>query len=227
MAGFKLLRELSVLVETQILQEESSGKQKLYITGPFAVCEEQNKNGRVYPKGVMEEAVSKYMTEKLIPKMAWGELGHPVGPKINETLVSHLIEEAHWDGNRVMAKAQVTLGTPNGKTLAGLIESGGAVGVSTRALGQVKENSKGLMEVQSGLKFATLGDAVLDPSAPGAFVNGVMENVEWFYDATRGTWMEERIETMKKEIHQLSLREIQEKKLAFFEEYLKGLSNLQ
>lgn len=221
----KLIREVAELVETQILEEESTGKKNLFITGPFAVCEEKNKNGRIYPRGVMEEAVEKYVNEKVMPKMAWGELGHPVGPKINETLVSHLIESVTWDGNKVMGRAKVTLGTPNGKTLAGLIESGGAVGVSTRALGAVKENSKGLMEVQSGLKFATLADAVLDPSAPGAFVNGIMENVNWFWDASKGTWMEEHIDDMRKEIKKLSRSEILEKKLSLFEEFLKGLSN--
>ena len=222
-----LIREISEAIETQILEEESTGKKNLYITGPFAVCEEKNKNGRIYPRGVMEEAITKYINEKINPKMAWGELGHPVGPKINETLVSHLIESASWDGNKVMGKAKVTLGTPNGKTLAGLIESGGAVGVSTRALGQVKENSSGLMEVQSGLKFATLADAVLDPSAPGAFVNGIMENVQWYWDAAKGTYMEERLPEMRKEIKSLSKREILEGKINFLEQFLKGLSRTE
>lgn len=220
----KLIREL-ITESIDSIIEESEGKKKLYITGPFAVCEEQNKNGRVYPRAVMEEAVTKYVNEKVMPKMAWGELGHPQGPKINETLVSHLIEEVKWDGNNVIGKAQVSLGTPNGKTLAGLLETGGKVGVSTRALGAVKENSKGIMEVQSGLKFATLADAVLDPSAPGAFVNGIMESVNWYWDAAKGTWMEEHIDDMRKEMKTLSRSELSEKKLAFFEQFLEGLKN--
>lgn len=219
----KLIRELTIEGIDSLIEESETGKKKLYITGPFAVCEEQNKNGRIYPKTVMEEAVNAYIKEKVEPGSAWGELDHPAGPKINPKEVSHLIEHVSWDGNRVMAKAQVSLGTPNGKTLAGLLETGGKVGVSTRALGQVKQNSKGIMEVQQGLKFSTLGDAVLDPSAPGAWVNGIMEGVDYFWDATKGTWMENKIEQMVDTMHQMSKRELLEKKVQLFETYLNGL----
>lgn len=218
----KLIRELITEAVDSVI-EESEGKKKLYITGPFAVCEEKNKNGRIYPRGVMEEAVTKYVNEKVSPKMAWGELGHPQGPKINETLVSHLIEEVKWDGNNVMGKAQVTLGTPNGKTLAGLIESGGRVGVSTRALGTVKENTSGLLEVQSGLKFATLADAVLDPSAPGAFVNGIMESVEYFYDS-EGTLQSRAANECKQIIKKLSKSQLEESYFRIFKYYLDNIN---
>lgn len=219
----KLIKELTEEISHEIV-ESVDGKKNLYIVGPFAQAELKNRNGRIYPRGVMEEAVSNYVSERVARKSAWGELGHPVGPKINETLVSHLIEQVSWDGNNVMGRAKVTLGTPNGKTLAGLIESGGSVGVSTRALGSVKQNSSGLMEVQQGLKFATLADAVLDPSAPDAFVNGIMESVDYFWDAADGTWVESRIDPMRKAMKQMSKAQLEERKLALFEAFLNGLS---
>ena len=220
----KLITELTEEIQTTI-QEDSQGKKNLYLEGIFAQAEIKNKNGRIYPFSVMKESLDKYITEKVNTKSAWGELGHPQGPKINETLVSHLIEKADWNGNDVIGRAKVTLGTPNGKTLAGLIESGGRVGVSTRALGEVKQNSSGLMEVQRGLKFATLADAVLDPSAPAAFVRGILEGVDFFWDAAHQTYCEQKLEDMQKSMHKMSTNQIAERKYALFEEYLNMLVN--
>lgn len=220
----KLIAELNEEIQT-LIQEDAQGKKNLYMEGIFAQAEIKNKNGRIYPRAIMQESLENYIRDKVNTKSAWGELGHPQGPKINETLVSHLIEKADWAGNDVMGRAKVTLGTPNGKTLAGLIESGGRVGVSTRALGEVKQNSQGLMEVQRGLKFATLADAVLDPSAPSAFINGILENVDFFWDAAHQTYCEQRLEDMQKNLHRMSSNQIAERKYVIFEEYLNMLVN--
>lgn len=209
-----------------ITETTENGQKNLFITGVFMVSEEPNKNGRIYPKGVMEAEVKRYMEEAVAKNRAYGELGHPQGPAINLDRVSHMIKELRMDGNVVIGKAQIT-NTPMGNIVKGLMESGANLGISSRGLGSLKENKNGIMEVQNDFRLATAGDIVADPSAPGAFVKGIMENVEYYYDITKGTWIQEKVEPIRESMRKLSVRELNEKKLQYFETFLAGLTRKQ
>lgn len=216
----KLITELNEDVEC-ITEKTEDGKKNYYISGRFITAEETNKNGRRYPKHVLEKEVDRYVREMVDTKRALGELNHPQGPTINLDRVSHMITELKWDGNFVNGKARITE-TPMGEIVKGLLESGWKGGVSTRGLGSLKE-SNGVMVVQPDFKLSTV-DIVSDPSGPGCFVNGIMENAEWIFDPAKGTWREERLHETKKAINKMSIREIEEKKLAIFEEYIASLA---
>lgn len=216
----KLIAELNE--DTHYITERSEdGKKHHYITGRFMTAEEKNKNGRMYKKSILENEVSRYIREVVNAKRAFGELNHPAGPTINLDRVSHIITELSWDGNYVNGKAKITT-TPMGEIARGLLESGGQLGVSTRGMGSLKE-SNGVMVVQSDFKLSTV-DIVSDPSGPGCFVNGIMENVEWIYDPVKNTWHEEQLQAIKAEVHKLSKRELEEQKMAIFENYLASLT---
>lgn len=204
-----------------VVEEKESGKKSFYITGPFMVANEQNLNGRIYPIEVMAEAVAKYMKEKVEAGRAFGELGHPSGPSINLDRVSHIITELKQDGNRFVGKAKLTE-TPMGNIAKGLMESGATLGVSSRGMGSLQEKN-GVMYVQPDYFIATAADIVADPSAPGAFVQGIMEGVEWVMDPKAGWKAIEVAEQMRRDIRRKSAREINEQKLAFFEKYLKTI----
>lgn len=216
----KLIAELNE--DTHYITERTEdGKKSHYITGRFMTAEEKNKNGRMYKKDILENEVSRYIREVVNAKRAFGELNHPAGPTINLDRVSHIITELTWDGNFVNGKAKIT-STPMGEIARGLLESGGQLGVSTRGMGSLKEQN-GVMVVQSDFKLSTV-DIVSDPSGPGCFVNGIMENVEWVYDPVKNTWHEEKLHETKKHIHTLSKAQLEEQKLAIFEEYLSSLT---
>lgn len=218
----KLIAELNEDVEYISEARESGGKDH-YIKGPFLVSEKTNKNNRFYSKRVMETAVERYVTEVVNAKRAYGELGHPAGPQINLDRVSHIITELKWDGNVVIGKAKIT-DTPMGNIAKGLLESGANLGVSSRGLGSLKEEN-GIMHVQSDFKLATAADIVADPSAPGAFVKGIMENVDWVYDERNGWQAVELAEKVKKKMNKMSMRQIEEQRLAIFESYITKLVN--
>lgn len=216
----KLITELTE--DTEYLVEKSEdGKKHHFISGRFIVAEEKNKNGRSYPKHVLEKEVQRYVREVVNAKRAFGELNHPSGPTINLDRVSHIITELKQDGNYFNGKAKITT-TPMGEIARGLLESGGQLGVSTRGMGSLKE-SNGVMVVQPDFKLSTV-DIVSDPSGPGCFVNGIMENVEWIYDPVKNTWHEEQLHEIKKSVYKLSKRQLEEQKLAIFEDYLASLT---
>jgi hypothetical protein len=216
----KLIAELNE--DTHYITERSEdGKKHHYITGRFMTAEEKNKNGRMYKKDILENEVSRYIREVVKANRAFGELNHPSGPTINLDRVSHIITELTWDGNFVNGKAKIT-STPMGEIARGLLESGGQLGVSTRGMGSLKE-SNGVMVVQPDFKLSTV-DIVSDPSGPGCFVNGIMENVEWIYDPVKGSWHEEKLHETKKRIHGLSKSQLEEQRLAIFEAYLTSLT---
>jgi hypothetical protein len=216
----KLITE--IIEDTHYITERTEdGKKNHYITGRFIVAEEKNKNGRTYPKHVLEKEVARYVREVVNAKRAFGELNHPAGPTINLDRVSHIITELNQDGNYFNGKAKIT-STPMGEIARGLLESGGQLGVSTRGMGSLKE-SNGVMIVQPDFKLSTV-DIVSDPSGPGCFVNGIMENVEWIFDPVKNTWHEERLHEMKKDIHRMSKSKLEEQKLAIFEQYLTSLT---
>jgi hypothetical protein len=169
-----------------ITEATENGKKNYYIEGIFMQGDIQNRNGRIYPSTVLEKEMSRYNENFIKTKRALGELGHPNGPQINGDRVSHLITEMKRDGSNFVGKAKV-LGTPMGEIVKTFIDEGVKVGVSTRGLGSVKPAKNGIMEVQDDFHLATV-DIVTDPSGPNCFVNGIMENTEYYYDIVSASW---------------------------------------
>lgn len=162
--------------QLEVISEASGDKKNLFISGIFMQAETKNRNKRIYPKAILEAAVEKYNTEQVVNGRAVGELNHPAGPSINLDKVSHLITELKWEGNNVIGKAKI-LDTPMGQIARGLLEGGVRLGVSSRGMGAVNEKN-GVSYVAEGFLISTV-DIVQDPSAPSAFVNGIMEGVNW------------------------------------------------
>lgn len=217
----KLIRELTESVSYLTEADESTGKKNLYIEGIFLQADIKNKNGRVYPLSVMENEVQRYIKDKVKNDTAYGELGHPNGPTINPDRISHRIVSLQREGSNYVGKARIS-NTPMGNIARGLIEDGGRLGVSSRGLGSLKERN-GVMEVQSDFHLATAGDIVIDPSAPDAFVNGIMENVDWVYDERNGWKALELAEDIKKEVHENYKQLDEEFFIKAFESFLKKL----
>lgn len=215
----KLITELTEEVK-YITESTESGKKNLYIEGVFLQCDIVNRNNRMYSEGVMQREVGRYMKEYVEKGRAFGELGHPNGPQINLDRVSHIITSLRQEGKNFIGKAKLTE-TPMGNIARGIIESGGCVGVSSRGLGSLAANANGIMEVQKDFHLATAADIVADPSAPDAFVQGIMENVEWVWD--NGLIKAQHIEEMKRTIKSTSKRELEEAKLVAFEKFLSLL----
>ena len=163
------------------ITEGKNGKKETYIEGIFMQAEGKNRNGRVYTREVLNNAVDRYNNEQVMTGRAVGELNHPEGPSINLDKVSHRITELKWDGNNVIGKALV-LDTPMGQIVKGLVEGGVQLGVSSRGMGSL-ENRNGVSYVKDDFMLSTV-DIVQDPSAPNAFVNGIMEGVDWKMDGT-------------------------------------------
>lgn len=209
-----------------ITEESENGDKKFYIEGVFLQSAVKNRNGRVYPEDIMDREVSRYMKESVKTNTALGELGHPSGPQINLDRVSHRIVELRKEGTNYIGRALIT-NTPMGNIAKGLMESGARLGVSSRGMGTLKPNKQGINEVQGDFRLATAADIVADPSAPDAWVNGIYEGVEWVYDERLGYKAIDIAEQAKKEI-ELSVRsrEIQERKLQIFENFLRKLSNI-
>ena len=161
-----------------IVEKKEDGSKKYAIEGVFMQSESKNRNGRIYPKKIMESAVDKYVDEQVSKNRAVGELNHPEGPTVNLDKVSHLITDLRWEGNDVVGKASI-LDTPMGQIVKGLLEGGVNLGVSTRGMGSLEQRG-GAMYVKEDFTLSTV-DIVQDPSAPNAFVNGIMEGVEWVW----------------------------------------------
>lgn len=189
---------------------------KYYITGIFAQAEQKNRNGRIYPKAVLEGAVNKYVEEQVATDRAVGELNHPNSPTIDYKEVSHRITELYWSGNDVMGKALI-LDTPNGKIVQSLLDGGVKIGVSTRGMGTVA-NKGGVNMVNEDFVLNTV-DIVQDPSAPSAYVNGIMEGVDWELNES-GAFIPRRIEENETEIEEVSEAELVESQLREFENFL-------
>jgi len=218
----KLITELFEDVE-YISEAKENGEKEHFIHGIFLQANKGNRNGRYYPIDTMQKEVDRYMKEVVANNRAYGELGHPHGPSINLDRVSHIITSLKRDGDNFIGKAKLTE-TPMGQIARGLLKSGANLGVSSRGMGSLKPRKDGLMEVQGDFHLATAADIVADPSAPDAFVKGVMENVEWIYDPVKDTWHEERLDNMKKSIHKMSSSQLDESKMAIFENYLNSLA---
>ena len=178
-----------------IVEKKEDGSKKYVIEGVFAQTDKKNRNGRIYPKAIMENAVGKYVTEQVSKRRAVGELNHPEGPTVNLDKVSHLITDLKFEGNDVVGKAQI-LDTPMGQIVKGLLEGGVQLGVSTRGMGSLEQRN-GAMYVKDDFILSTV-DIVQDPSAPDAFVNGIMEGVDWVWN--NGILEAQVIEKMETEI---------------------------
>ena len=210
--------DVNYLVEV----DAKTGKKHAYIEGVMLQTEVKNKNGRIYPKEVMQKEVKRYTKEYIEQNRAYGELGHPEGPTINLERTSHLITDLYEDGNNFVGKAKI-LSTPMGNIVKNLLDDGARLGVSSRGMGSLKaSNAKGGVQmVQSDFQLATAADIVADPSAPDAFVDGVMEGVEWIWD--NGVIKAQKIEEYKHSIQRAKTQKLQEVKLNVFNDFLKNL----
>ena len=207
-----------------ITEAKEDGGKNLYIEGIFLQSSIKNRNGRMYPEETMDREVARYMKESVESNSALGELGHPNGPQINLDRVSHRIVSLRKEGTDYIGKAIIT-NTPMGNIAKGLLKSGASLGVSSRGMGSLKPDDDGVMVVQPDFHLATAADIVADPSAPEAFVKGVMENVDWVYDALKDTWYQEKLHETKKILKELSMDDIERTKLGIFENFMHKISS--
>ena len=215
----KLIREEIEAVE--VITESRGGKKTLYIKGPFLQTETVNRNQRVYRLPVMQKEVKRYTESYISNGRALGELGHPEGPTVNLDRVSHKIVSLEQKGNNFIGKAQI-LSTPMGKIAESLLKEGVTLGVSSRGIGSIAQNKEGFMEVGEDFQLATAADIVADPSAPDAFVQGIMEGKEWVWEG--GVLREKFAETTKRSINTLVDQNLlDEHKLGLFNDFLKSL----
>lgn len=214
----KLIRE--ELTNTDFLVEDDNGKKNYFIEGIFMQSNIKNRNGRRYPLDVMTNEVKRYDKENIKKNRAFGELGHPDGPTINLERVSHMITNLEMDGENVRGKAKI-MDTPYGKIVKNLMDEGATLGVSSRGMGSLKQGRDGSSEVQGDFYLATAADIVADPSAPDAFVNGVMESKEWVWD--NGIIKEVNINSYKKAIQNARMDDLEKTKLKVFENFLAKL----
>ena len=217
----KLITEMIDTDVQFITEAKEDGGKNYFIEGVFMQGEIKNRNGRMYPIGTLLKEVKRYNKEYVEQNRAYGELGHPQGPTINLERVSHMIKELHQDGNNIMGKAKIMTETPMGKIVKNLMDEGAKLGVSSRGMGTLKQGRDGTNVVSSDFQLATAADIVADPSAPDAFVEGVMEGVEWLQVDDR--WVPQYIEKTQTQIKKASRNNLQEAKIAAFENFLKQL----
>jgi len=206
-------------VSPVIVEENENGKKDYFIEGVFMQSEIKNRNGRVYPKDVMKKEVARYVKEFVEKDRAFGELGHPDGPTINLDKVSHMITKLEEDGNNYVGRAKI-LTTPNGQIVRNLIDDGAKLGVSSRGLGSLEQRN-GAQVVKSDFQLATAADIVADPSAPEAFVEGIMEGVEWYYES--GILKAREYDVMQKELRTAKLSKLEETKLNLWKSFVEKL----
>jgi hypothetical protein len=206
--------------EIQVLTEENEpGKKNYFIEGIFLMCDQKNRNGRVYTFEMMNKKVNDYNNSFVKQKRAFGELGHPEGPTINLERVSHMITDLYSDKKNFIGRAKI-MDTPYGKIVKNLIDEGAKLGVSSRGIGSLEEKN-GVNYVKDDYQLATAADIVADPSAPEAFVRGIMEGKEWIWES--GRLVEKDLEEIKKNIQNASSRKLEEAKMKAFEKFLRNL----
>jgi len=213
----KLIKEITESVN--YLVEENDGKKTLFIEGPFLVSEKVNKNGRMYKEETMRKEVGRYVTEYVDKNRAFGELGHPDTPSINLDRVSHIIVGLRQEGTAWIGKAKI-LETPMGNIARSLIEGGAQLGVSSRGMGSLKAIN-GVNIVQDDFHLATAADIVADPSAPDAYVRGIMENKAWVWD--NGIIREADVSTQKQVIQKSSQKDLEENMIKVFKDFISKL----
>lgn len=215
----KLIAELTEEVK-YLIEDKGNGKKSYFIEGVFLQGNIQNRNHRIYSTDILNKEVERYNNEYVKENRAFGELGHPSGPTINLERVSHMVKSLNRDGNNFIGKAKI-MDTPYGNIVKNLMDEGAKLGVSSRGMGSLKENKQGVMEVQDDFFLATAGDIVADPSAPDAFVRGIMEGVEWVWD--NGILKASKIEEMKKQVQKAPSKRLEETKLNVFKSFLNSL----
>ena len=207
--------------KVKFITEGKGAKKKLYIEGVFLQGDLKNRNGRMYPVNTLAKEVGRYNESFVKKGRAVGELGHPDGPTVNLDRVSHKITSLRQEGNNFVGKAQI-LNTPMGKIASSLLDEGVQLGVSSRGIGSLKEDHTGTKVVGEDFQLATAADIVADPSAPDAFVNGIMEGKEWVWEG--GNLREELAEKVKRTINTLvDQRRLEEHKLNLFNNFLSNL----
>jgi hypothetical protein len=214
----KLIKEVYENLE-YIAEANADGEKEFFIEGIFMQANQKNRNGRMYPTDILEREVERYNKEYVEKNRAFGELGHPQGPTINLERVSHMIKSLTREGDNFMGKAKI-MDSPYGNIVKNLIKEGASLGVSSRGMGSLKSKN-GVNEVQGDFYLATAADIVADPSAPDAFVEGIMEGVEWVYEG--GKWVEHFVEQAQQEVHAASKADLEQVKLQVFENFLKRL----
>ena len=220
----KLITEVFEDLRT-ITEAREDGKKNVYIEGVFLQGGIKNRNGRMYPVETLAKEVERYNEAYVKSGRALGELGHPEGPQINLDRVSHLITNLRQEGTNFIGRAKL-MDTPFGNIAKGLVAEGVKLGVSSRGMGSLKLNKEGINEVQDDFYLATAADIVADPSAPDAFVNGIMEGVEWIWEnelliARKTQVVEQTVQTIEKAV---SSRELEDKKFKIFENFLNEIS---
>ncbi len=215
----KLISEEAI--EVNFVTEEDDNKKKNYfIEGIFMQSETKNRNGRVYPKAILQKEVKRYTDKFINTKRAFGELGHPDGPTVNLERVSHMITELVEDGDNFLGRAKI-MDTPYGKIVKNLIDEGAKLGVSSRGMGSLKPVQDGLQEVQNDFYLATAADIVADPSAPDAFVSGIMEGKEWVWD--NGLLKEKEIVEYQKRVERATEISRNKVRIEAFENFITKL----
>ena len=215
-----LIKEL--IEDVEVITEGTGADKKYFIQGPFLVGNTPNKNKRMYSESILGPEVERYTREYINENRAFGELGHPTGPTINLERVSHMITSLKKDGNNYIGRAQIITENPLGKIAKNFLDIGAKLGVSSRGLGSLKLNSEGINEVQKDFYLATAGDIVADPSAPGAFVQGIMEEVDWIFE--NGAWTYRKLEETQKMIKSAKSHQIEEIALRAFQSFLHDIS---
>ena len=215
----KLISEEATNVEF-LTETTKSGGKSYFIEGIFMQSDKKNRNGRVYPREILQKEAKRYNTEFIQKKRAFGELGHPDGPTVNLERVSHMIEELQEVEQNFMGRAKI-LDTPYGKIVKNLIDEGARLGVSSRGMGSLKPVKDGIQEVQGDFYLATAADIVADPSAPDAFVAGIMEGKEWIWD--NGLLKETKIQEYKNQIEKSSRKDRDQTLTRAFEDFIVNL----
>jgi hypothetical protein len=216
----KLISEfVDYAIQPVIVEENEKGEKDYFIEGVFMQADIKNRNGRVYPKEVMKKEVDRYCKEFVDKGRAFGELGHPDGPTINLDKVSHMITKLEEDGSNFMGRAKI-LSTPNGQIVKNLINDGAKLGVSSRGLGSLEQRG-GAQYVKGDFQLATAADIVADPSAPEAFVEGIMEGVEWVYES--GILRAQDVEVMRDTLRTAKMSKLEETKLKMWKKFVENL----
>ena len=217
----KLVTELIESVDVRVQIDEETKVKSHFLEGVFLQGEIRNRNGRMYPVATLAKEAARYNTEYITKNRAYGELGHPNGPTINLERASHMIKSLNQEGNNWVGKAKI-LDTPYGNIVKNLIDEGAQLGVSSRGMGTLRQKAD-CQVVQDDFMLSTAADIVADPSAPQAFVNGVMEGVDWVYDVATKRWDTMQVVEHTKELGDKNVKELQESALKLFDKFLKTL----
>ena len=217
----KLICEVNEDINYLTEAKDENGKKSYFIEGVFLQGDIQNRNGRVYPAEILDKEINRYNESYVKKNRAYGELGHPQGQSINLERVSHMITKLERDGSNFMGRAKIMTETPYGAIVKSLMDEGAQLGVSSRGMGSVKQTKSGVGEVQSDFYLATAADIVADPSAPDAFVQGIMEGKEWVWE--NGIIRESQVAEYQKKIQKATMRDLEEAKMAVFSDFISKL----